>query len=1100
MLGHEEKQSCDVTLKREDESSFYAHLDGKRIDMAPKPREETGETLSISMVVSDISKRKMAEAEIKALNEDLEKKVLERTAELVHANQELREDRESLRRMARALKALSYCNKNMVMTQEELPFLHNICRLLVEVGGYRMAWIGYARDDETRTVQLAAHAGFEQGYLETVKITWADEESGRGPTGTAIRMGRPEINRNSATNPYCDLWRPEATSRGYASSIALPLSVNKSVIGALTVYASEPDAFDQEELGLLTQLADDVSYGITAMRTRLEREQAQQELDRMTRRHELILTSAWEGIFGVGLDGNYTFVNPAAAKMLGREARDLIGQRCHLMNSQQKEGDSRCLEEGSRIPSMLLDGVPLHLTDEVFWTIDETAFPVEITITPIVEKGKITGSVVTFWDITERKQAEDERLANLIEIQDLYHNSSCGYHSLDSDGKFVRVNQTESMWLGYTIDEMLGGMKFPDILSSESVKTFEKTFPAFRQRGWTKDLDFEFVRKDGTVFPVLLNSTAITGPSGEYVMSRSTVFDITEQKRSQENLLQSEKRYRALYEDSSDGVLLMDDGATILDANNKAIELFGYTLEELRSKKVSDLIDPQSFETKPFIFEMMLVGETIRLEWPMLKKSGALIFVELTGRRVGKNLFQGIYRDITERKQAEEELKKSEQRFKAIFEGANDLIFIKDLSLRYTHVNPATVKLFGVPVSEILGKTSEDFFDKEAARYIVEIDSRVLNGERIEDINIRKVKGIPMTFHDVRVPMRSESGDIIGVCGISRDVTDLNKIQDRPKLDPHEYRSEAMKSVLDLATFAAPGRSVILLLGESGVGKDYFAKFIHQRSSHSSGPYFSINCAAVPSELAESELFGHEAGAFTGAGRRKRGLLELAEGGTLLLNEIGELSPALQAKFLTFLDTRKFTRVGGQQEIGVNSRILAATNRDLQHEISKGRFRADLYYRLNVLSITIPPLRERAEDMPILVAQLLSTLAEELHMNFAPELTAEEMAKLYNYQWPGNIRELRNALERAIILSGGGAIKLDIDRSGLCDAVSSKSGVTKIRDTSTLVDSMQNLSRSMIEEALARSKGKKGLAASYLGVSRYSLRRRIKKLGIDVRN
>ena len=227
-----------------------------------------------------------------------------------------------------------------------------------------------------------------------------------------------------------------------------------------------------------------------------------------------------------------------------------------------------------------------------------------------------------------------------------------------------------------------------------------------------------------------------------------------------------------------------------------------------------------------------------------------------------------------------------------------------------------------------------------------------------------------------------------------------------------------------------PGKSVILLLGESGAGKDYLAKYIHERSNYSSGSYFSINCAAVPLELAESELFGHEAGAFTGAGRRKRGLLELAEGGTLLLNEVGELSPALQAKFLTFLDTRTFTRVGGQQNIRVNARILAATNRDLQHEISIGRFRADLYYRLNVFSIRVPPLRERIEDLPILVAELLSILAKELQMSFSPELTVGEMAKLYNYHWPGNIRELRNVLERAVILSGGGTIKVDIEGSG----------------------------------------------------------------------
>jgi PAS domain S-box-containing protein len=498
-LGHEEKQSCDLTLKREDESSFSAHLDTKRIDMPIKPQKKTGETLSISMVVSDISERiwmenelrsgkeewertfngvpdliaflndgykiirvnramaqqlgleaqdcigmhcykavhrtdapptccphrhllrdgkehsvevhedylggdylvtasplrdadsrvvgsvlvardiserKRVEAEIKALNEDLDNRVSERTAELILTNRKLTGERESLRRTARSLKVISQCNKAMIQVEDEIALFDKICRLLVEVGGYRMAWVGYALEDEARTVQPVAHVGFEKRYLETVKITWADEESGHGPNGTAIRTGRPQINRNSETNPSYNLWRTEATSRGYASSIALPLSVNKRVIGALTVYASEPDAFDQEELELLTQLADDVSYGITALRTRLEREQAQQELDRMRQRHELILTSAWEGIFGLGLDGNYTFVNPAAAKMLGREARDLIGQRCHLMSSQQKAEDGLCPEEGSRIPSMLLDGVPLHLTDEVLWTIDGAAFPV----------------------------------------------------------------------------------------------------------------------------------------------------------------------------------------------------------------------------------------------------------------------------------------------------------------------------------------------------------------------------------------------------------------------------------------------------------------------------------------------------------------------------------------------------------------------------------------------------------------------------------------------------------------------------------------------------------------------------------------------------
>ncbi len=458
-----------------------------------------------------------------------------------------------------------------------------------------------------------------------------------------------------------------------------------------------------------------------------------------------------------------------------------------------------------------------------------------------------------------------------------------------------------------------------------------------------------------------------------------------------------------------------------------------------------------------------------------------------------------LKQEIAERKLAAEELKQSEERFKAIFEGSKDLIFIKDLSFRYTHINPFTLKLWGIPESEMLGKTAEDFLPKQEAQTIRELDTRALRGESVEDVVTRKIRGIQMTLHEVRMPMYNGSGEITGIFVICRDITDFHKATVIPKLDSQEYRSQAMSAVLEQASFAAAGKSIILLLGESGAGKDYIAKYIHERSNYSSGPYFSINCASIPSELAESELFGHEAGAFTGAGRRKRGLLELAEGGTLLLNEVGELSPALQAKLLTFLDTRTFTRVGGQQEIRVNTRILAATNRDLQNEISTGRFRADLYYRLNVFSIRVPPLRERTEDLPILVAQLLPTLAKDLQMGFPKELAAGEMAKLYNYQWPGNVRELKNVLERAIILSGGGAIKLDIEGSGPCDAVSSQSRVTNIGDTSTLADSMQNLSRAMIEEALTRSRGRKELAASYLGVSRYTLRRRIQKLGIDVR-
>ena len=210
-----------------------------------------------------------------------------------------------------------------------------------------------------------------------------------------------------------------------------------------------------------------------------------------------------------------------------------------------------------------------------------------------------------------------------------------------------------------------------------------------------------------------------------------------------------------------------------------------------------------------------------------------------------------------------------------------------------------------------------------------------------------------MTFLTSRIPLRNSQGQVVGILVVSRDITERKRSEFSPLECDTAYTSKAMRSTLSLANVAGQNDSTILLLGESGSGKDYLANYIHNCSKRSSGPYFSVNCASIAASLAESELFGHEKGSFTGAHGRKRGLLELAEGGTLLLNEIGELPLTLQAKLLTFLDTKKFTRVGGEKETSVNVRLLTATNRDLEKEVETGAFRKDLFYRINVMSISV---------------------------------------------------------------------------------------------------------------------------------------------------
>jgi PAS domain S-box-containing protein len=455
--------------------------------------------------------------------------------------------------------------------------------------------------------------------------------------------------------------------------------------------------------------------------------------------------------------------------------------------------------------------------------------------------------------------------------------------------------------------------------------------------------------------------------------------------------------------------------------------------------------------------------------------------------------------EIADRIKAEKSLRDSEQRFRTIFEKARDCIFVKDSELKYSHVNPAMQAVFEASESDVIGSTDEDLYGDDQACRLKSEDLRVLGGQVIEAEHTLTFKGRELTFNCVKVPMMDSSGDIVGLCGIARDVTERLRTRAERRSSELEFKSGSMRKTLNQLRLAAKSDSLVLLLGESGSGKDFLARHVHHLSHRSGGPFFAINCAAVAPELAESELFGHEAGSFTGARARKRGMLELAEGGTLLLNEIGELSLTLQAKLLTFLDTRSFTRVGGEADIEVNARLIAATNRELRKEVEDGRFRHDLFHRLNVFSILVPPLRERLEDLPLLVDTILSQLCAKLGYGEIPRMDARCLPILSEYHWPGNVRELRNVLERAIILSEGGKIKpegirflerqsVSPEHDGWCYVVGFPQGSENLNDVSKAVKS------ELMKEALRRTSGVKKDAANLLGISVDSFKYQSKSL------
>jgi DNA-binding NtrC family response regulator len=306
--------------------------------------------------------------------------------------------------------------------------------------------------------------------------------------------------------------------------------------------------------------------------------------------------------------------------------------------------------------------------------------------------------------------------------------------------------------------------------------------------------------------------------------------------------------------------------------------------------------------------------------------------------------------------------------------------------------------------------------------------------------------------------------------------------------------SDAMREIYGFIQKVAPSTAPILILGESGTGKELVARAIHDTGSRSGSPFIAVNCAALSEGLIESEMFGHERGAFTGAVNQKKGRFELADCGTLFLDEIGELPPVLQSKLLRVLQEGEFERVGGHQTLRVDVRVIAATHRDLVHAIVSGQFREDLYYRVNVLSVKVPPLRERPEDLPALVDHFLARAAGEMHRNVS--IDPETLALLQRYRWPGNIRELENVIERAVVLTDGPAIRaadLPKEITGLSAEVARAFGDPNL----SLDEKMGRLEREAILQTLQETGWNQTQAAKRLGLKRSSLQYKMKRHGLE---
>ena len=507
-------------------------------------------------------------------------------------------------------------------------------------------------------------------------------------------------------------------------------------------------------------------------------------------------------------------------------------------------------------------------------------------------------------------------------------------------------------------------------------------------------------------------------------------------------------------------------------------------------------------------------GKDFEHEYRLLMPDGSVKYVHVVAHSLGNESrgleFVGAVMDVTKRRQAEEKIRQDERELRQIIDLVPEHIIVSAPDGTRLYANQSVLQYYGMAMKDL---HSADFPSKalhpeDVERVVREMEAAFARGEAYQMEGRARRKDGQFRWFLIRFnPVRDHQGQIVRwyISGI--DIHDRKQAEERLQLENVALREEIdstlmfeeivgssapLQAVLLRVSKVAPTESTVLITGETGTGKELIARAIHKGSERSARAFVSVNCAAVPRDLIASELFGHEKGAFTGATQRRLGRFELAEGGTIFLDEIGELPAETQIALLRVLQEREYERVGGNRSIPADVRVIAATNRDLQAAVESGGFRSDLFYRLNVFPIEIPALRQRKEDIPVLVEYFIDRYASKTGKKIG-EISKHTLDRLQSYAWPGNIRELQNIVERSVIVC-------DTETFSVDDSWLSRQPVLAGSPTQPLADKLVSQERQMIEAALTESGGRvsgPSGAAAKLGVPQSTLDSKIKSLKID---
>ncbi|MGD0965240.1 MAG: PAS domain S-box protein [Candidatus Acidiferrales bacterium] len=733
---------------------------------------------------------------------------------------------------------------------------------------------------------------------------------------------------------------------------------------------------------------------------------------------------------------------------------------------------------------------------------------------PIVGDGVLKHIVGTAIDVTEQERLTEElrrREAYLAEAQRLSHTGSFGWRV--STGELFWSEETFRIFQ-YDPSVRIALELVLERVHPEDAGLVQETVERASRDG--KDFDFEhrLLMPNGDV--KYLHVVAQTLREGtDDIEFAGAVMDVTATKRAGESLRKIEEQWRHAFENNPTMYFMVDAAGTVLAVNTFGAEQLGYNVAELVGQTVLNVFYEPDREAAQRCLAQCLAQPSQSMSWEIRKarKDGSMLWVRETARAVlreNEPVVLVACEDITERKHAKERIREQETELRQMLDLAPQHVFVQGPDGDRLYANQSALDYYGQTLEEWrLSDPPGVFFPGDWERIMGEVQSQFLSGLPHEgEARIRRKDGVYRWFLFRRNPLRDEHGRITRWYVAATDIEDRKRAEERLQHENVALREEidktsmfeeivgaspALQRVLSRVSKVAPTDSIVLITGETGTGKELVARAIHRRSHRSSRPFVSVNCAAIPRDLIASELFGHEKGAFTGATQRRLGRFELAEGGTIFLDEVGDLPAETQIALLRVLQEHEFDRVGGSRSIRSDVRVIAATNRDLQAGIAAGAFRRDLFYRLNVFPIEIPSLRERREDIPLLVEYFVDRYARKAGKNIR-RAHKKSLSLLASYPWPGNIRELQNVVERSVIVCE--TETFSVDESWLSHQPAAAEPKSRFEFSEKLAAQEKEMIEAALRESGGRVFGPSGAAAK-LGMPRSTLESKIRAFKIN---